>query len=199
MQSAEKFDRQAPYIISSPRQLRAMGSPMRHKILGVLDVLDIAPVSRIAEELDCPAESLYYHIHSLLKVGLIVRAGSQPAGKRPEALYRAVSDNIRIDQSKRTPGFIKAIKDIYRAALRAMERNLMRGLDNELHSKEGPRSLTELRQLTVQLDRDDIAELKARMADLEQFLQQRNLAAGGEVCSVMLAYASLGSTRTSED
>ena len=58
--------------------------------------LGTAAVVELAATLDRPADALYYHLRSLVKCGLVRRAGHRLYGKRKEELFRSISPDLRL-------------------------------------------------------------------------------------------------------
>lgn len=79
--------------IDRPEQLRALGHPLRLRVLEVLgDGKDLTN-RQLAVRLGVDAGHLHFHVRLLLKAGLIELA---PGAKGREKPYRAVSATIRV-------------------------------------------------------------------------------------------------------
>ncbi len=137
--------------MQDPEQVRALRTPTRFRVLNALLELGPCSVADIARRLDWKPGSLYYHVKALERVGLVRRVGERSGDHRSEALYEAAARAIVLDRENRTPEYLAAIWDTYRAALRASERDLERVLRQEAEGS-GPRHKTMLEQTTVRLD-----------------------------------------------
>jgi DNA-binding transcriptional ArsR family regulator len=73
--------------ISRPAQVRALESPRRQEIVDTLAALGPSSVGALAEHLGRPADTLYFHVRKLLKVGLIREAEQRKSGRHEWAVY----------------------------------------------------------------------------------------------------------------
>src|SRR5512143_8280 len=89
------------FTISRPDQIAALASPIRQEILDALAGMPGSSVASIADALGRPADSLYYHLRALARVGLVVPAGRGRA--RSEALYRTIAPNLRLAYDPASP------------------------------------------------------------------------------------------------
>jgi hypothetical protein len=140
-------------------------------------------VGEIADLLEWKAESLYYHVKALQGAGLVRRQGERHAGRKTEALYEAVAPDIVLDPENRTLSYLEAVWDVYRASLRACERDLQRALFHEREG-EGPRQNTLLHQVTVRLDPAKAQQLRAMINEVVQFLAENEDREGTESVSL---------------
>ncbi|HSE63623.1 MAG TPA: helix-turn-helix domain-containing protein, partial [Thermoanaerobaculia bacterium] len=104
--------------ISEPAQLQVLASPLRQEILDLLARTGDAQVSEIAALLGRPADSLYYHLRELTRVGLVVSSRARANGRRGEMLFRAAhrEPTLRHDVSAR--GNTPAVASIVGSMLR---------------------------------------------------------------------------------
>jgi DNA-binding transcriptional ArsR family regulator len=84
------------YIIRDKQQMRALAASTRQEIVDVLPRMGTVSVAELATALGRPADSLYYHLRMLVKVGLVLTAGSRIRNGRSEALYHAVARELRL-------------------------------------------------------------------------------------------------------
>jgi DNA-binding transcriptional ArsR family regulator len=83
-------------IIDSPDQLKALGHPLRLRVLEMLgDGSGDAPLTNreLAERLGVDPGHLHFHVRMLLRAGLIERA---EGGKGREKPYRARASTVRV-------------------------------------------------------------------------------------------------------
>jgi DNA-binding transcriptional ArsR family regulator len=87
--------------VSDQRRLRALGSPLRIELIGVLRTLGPASIRELAAELDRPADGLYHHVRLLLKAGIVAEQAPRKHGRRMEAVYALTTSRIagRLDPS----------------------------------------------------------------------------------------------------
>ena len=80
--------------IDRPDQLKALGHPLRLRVLEVLGESDEELTNRdLAQRLEVDPGHLHFHVRMLLGAGLIERA---EGGKRREKPYRAVAARIKV-------------------------------------------------------------------------------------------------------
>jgi DNA-binding transcriptional ArsR family regulator len=84
------------YIIRSKRQMRALAAPTRQEIVDVLPGMGTVSVAELATALGRPADSLYYHLRILNRVGLVRSAGSHRLNGRRETLFRAIAPEMSL-------------------------------------------------------------------------------------------------------
>jgi DNA-binding transcriptional ArsR family regulator len=147
------------YIIRSKRQMRALAASTRQEIVDVLARMGTVSVAELATALGRPADSLYYHLRILKRVGLVLSAGSRQLNGRPEALFRAVARelSLRYELGKRGNG--SEINAIVASMLRLGIRDFSRSFETADTSVAGPdRELWALRT-TGWLSQDQIAEV----------------------------------------
>jgi len=159
------------HVIRDPEQLKALRTPIRHRVLNTVVERGRCTVGQIAESLEWKAESLYYHVNALVKVGLL-RPVEQIKGRfRSETLFEAVAPKIVLDRDNRSSGYLAAVRDVYRAALRAAERDLENALAAERKGK-GPRRNAMLRQFNVRLSAADLKRLESMLDQISDFLAE---------------------------
>src|SRR5580704_15095748 len=84
------------YIIRDKRQMRALAASTRQEIVDVLPRMGTVSVAEIATALRRPADSLYYHLRILKRVGLVLDAGYRMLNGRREALFSAVAPELSL-------------------------------------------------------------------------------------------------------
>ena len=158
------------YVIGTTAQLSALRSPLRHEILASMEQLGSCSVGELASHLGRPPQSLYYHVLRLAGAGLIRVKRLRPSARRPEAIYEPVAREILVDPSLRSSGFLRALREVYRAALRAADRDLSRALSHEVKSGSGGPRGAGLVRWTARLDRASEARLRALLMELGRFM-----------------------------
>ena len=168
-----RSDRPTRHVIRDVAQLKAIRSPNAFKIVTAMEQLGPCSVGDVAKHLGQPAESLYYHVHKLVRAGLLIAQSKRSTSRREETVYRLLADQITVDRHTRTPEFLAALGGVYRSALNAAGRHLEDALKVEAGS-EGPRKATDVRQQTVHLSDGDADELRRRLDELTAFLAERD-------------------------
>jgi DNA-binding transcriptional ArsR family regulator len=143
--------------LDKPEQLKALGHPLRLRVLEMLGADDEEPMTNreLAQRLGVDPGHLHFHVKMLLKAGLIERADS---GRGREKPYRALAKTVRV-----APQLLHSTlaTDLQAAMLEEVQRGF------ELHQQGGFRSA----QVTVRISPEQALELltefveKARDAD----------------------------------
>ena len=94
--SRAKSGKPLRFFIRDPRQIAALKAASRQEVMDVLATMGTVSIAELAVALGRPADSLYYHIRILQRVGLVQASGSRESGGRTEKLYRAVSSYLRL-------------------------------------------------------------------------------------------------------
>ncbi len=181
--------------IRTPRQLRALRTPVRQEIVGAFRRLGASSVKEIAAEIGRAPETLYYHVHELVKAGIVREKSRRPAGKRVEAVYELTATRIIIDHRGRSKAFLSALADLYRATLRSAERELARALEQEQKRKRGPRRSTAVMRLTVRLSSESAQRLPGLLQEVVDSLTDEKEEAGARDYSLTVAVAELPERR----
>jgi len=161
-------------VIRDPAVLRALRTPLRQEVLAAVQQMRTASVKDVAAELGRKPASLYYHVHDLVRVGLVRAAGTRPAGRRTETLYEPAADRIVIDRTIRTPAFVDALADLERATLRTAERELRAALAGSPTAAASPGEPSTLLRLSARLSRADAREVARRLRAVVQFLEEKD-------------------------
>jgi hypothetical protein len=129
-------------------------------------------------------------VKALQKAGLVRQDGERSTGRKTEALYRAVAPEIVLDPQNRTLPYLEAVWDVYRAALRACERDLQRALLGE-EEGEGPRQNTQLHQVTASVSPGKAVQLQAMLDEVVRFLAENEDREGTETVSLTTVVSRL--------
>jgi DNA-binding transcriptional ArsR family regulator len=147
------------YVIRSKRQMRALAASTRQEIVDVLPRLGIVSVAELATTLGRPADSLYYHLRVLKRVGLVLSAGVRTVNGRTEALFRAVAPEMILQYKLGKNGNGNEINPIISSMLRLGTRDFKRSFRTGEASVSGPRRELWALRKTAWLSRDQILEV----------------------------------------
>ena len=154
------------YLIRSDKQLAALAAAARQEIVDVLEQMGTVSVAELAAALGRPADSLYFHLRTLTRVGLLRNAGyrARPGGK--EALYRTTAPELQVQYAPRDAANRKAVSTIAASMLRLAIRDFRRSFrpGNVLVSG-AHRELWSLRKVG-RLTRAQLAQLNHRIKRL---------------------------------
>ncbi|HEX4527081.1 MAG TPA: winged helix-turn-helix domain-containing protein [Gaiellaceae bacterium] len=142
--------------IDRPEQLKALGHPLRLKVLQVLGDADEPLTNReLAARLSVDPGHLHFHVRMLNRAGLIELAASDGREKP----YRPVAKHFRVGPEIRAAGLASELQA-------AQLRELQRGFD--LYAEAGEfRSAQVHTKLDVETVRKLLKELVDRLTDLE--------------------------------
>lgn len=142
--------------IHAPEQLKALGHPLRLKVLQVLGDSDVPLTNRdLAERLSVDPGHLHFHVRMLHKAGLIELA--QGSGR--EKPYRTVAKHVKVGPEIRAAGLASELQA-------AQLREMRRGFD--LFAAKGDfRSVQVHTKLDIETIRSLVNELVDKLTDLE--------------------------------
>jgi DNA-binding transcriptional ArsR family regulator len=137
--------------IDRPEQLKALGHPLRLKVLQVLSESDEPLTNReLAARLSVDPGHLHFHVRMLHRAGLIELAGTGAGREKP---YRPVAKHLKVGPEFRAAGLAAELQA-------AQLQELMRGFD--LHAARGEfRSA----QIHVKLDPDTVRDALNELLD----------------------------------
>lgn len=190
--------RRKTLFIREADTLRALRAPIRQELVDALGRRGDCSVKELADDLGRPAAALYYHIHELEAVGIIVESGKKPAGKRTESAYSLTADRIMLDRDARSTEFLTALNDLHRSALRKAERDLERAIGDAAGSAKQRDKAASLLRLSARLRPGKAAQARRMMLELVQFMSDNNDPGAGDTYSLTLAFARLPE-RTAND
>ena len=158
--------RQNNFIIRDKRQMRALAASTRQEIVDVLPRLGTVSVAELAAALGRPADSLYYHLRVLTRVGLVLSAGTRTVHGRLERLFCAVARDLSLSYKVGSDGNGNEVNPIVASMLRLGIRDFRRSFRAGKVSVSGPeRELWALRK-TGWLSRKQIAEVNQYISKL---------------------------------
>jgi DNA-binding transcriptional ArsR family regulator len=152
--------------ISEPEQLQVLASPLRQEILDLLARTGAAQVSEVASLLGRPADSLYYHLRELQRVGLVVSSRAQGA-RRGEMLFRAAHREPTLLHDASPRGNTPAVESIVASMLRLGIRDFRNASASGRVCTQGPRRELWALRVTGWLDAEQIAGINRRIRDLK--------------------------------
>lgn len=154
--------------------IRALRTPLRQEILGVLERLGGASVRELAHELGRAPASLYYHVHALAEAGLIGKAGQRSSGSRTEAIYEPAADRIVIDRRGRSKEFIRALADLHSTTLRTAGREAVQSLEWQLSRGLPPDETVTLLRLSARLRPSHLRVARRKLKELAAYLAEHD-------------------------
>ena len=157
-----RFNRSKTYRVKNDDQLSALTVPLRQQILDVVaSSVDQCSIKQISDWVGRPADSLYFHIAKLVKVGLLIECeGVMSEGKRV-ATYTTPSMRMRIQYDLGNPTFKKQVKKISNSIHRLSMRDYEASVDNPNARTDGTYRNVWVARNEGYLSTDSIAELNA--------------------------------------
>ena len=125
-----------PAFIRTAAQVRALRSPTRQEIIDALASSGPASAAELAALLNRAPDALYFHLKSLLKVGLVIERDARKTGRHVAAIYDLPAHPMRLSYAK--PVRKQDIAAVVTSAVRLSLRDFQRGLDAGAAS-DGPR------------------------------------------------------------
>jgi DNA-binding transcriptional ArsR family regulator len=147
-------------ILDKPEQLKALGHPLRVRILELLaqEENDALTNRELAQRLDVDPGHLHFHVRMLVKAGLIELAGN---GRGREKPYRAVARTFRVAPDLLAAG---GARDLQAAMIDQVQRA------HALYSSEGGRfrsAQLEVR-LPIELVLEEMTKFLTRARELRE-------------------------------
>ena len=147
--------------IDRPEQLKALGHPLRLKVLELLGENNEQLTNReLAQRLGVDPGHLHFHVRMLLRSGLIERADGGAGREKP---YRAVAQTMRVAPELLAAG---ATSDIHAAMLDEVQAGW---------AKFGPQGRFRTAQMTVRLAPERVRELWEELSKKADELEDSSL------------------------
>ena len=173
--------------ITTPAQLRSIASPKRLQIIRALEVIGEGSVKEIATQIGVKKESVYYHVHALVKSGIIVLQGRRSTDRRDEAVYRLKAKSVMVETEHLSKAFLEALADLVSAGLRQSDRQHRAALMDPDTVVNGPERERGFIQSSARLDRAALRKVNRMMEDLYQFMHDHEVPEGkGEFYTLSL-------------
>lgn len=184
--------------LREPGQLRALTAPLALQLLNALQAQREATAAELAEQVGRPREVIYYHLHRLVAAGFVREVGQRATERRPVAVYRAAATDVRIDASDPAEDWREALGNLYRSALRALERDVSASVAAGHRPGRGPKAEFVLMARRLRLDEEGLREMNALFAAVTTAALRRATARQGPIYSFALALAPVIERRRSK-
>src|SRR5215470_12575557 len=125
-------------ILSRPRQVGALASPVRQEIVDTLEALGgEAPVAALAAQLGRPSDGLYYHLRLLVRAGLLEEVADDGDGRR----YRTGGGGrgLRLQYQPGPTANARAVERVAAGMLRTARRDFAAAIRRAETVGDGPR------------------------------------------------------------
>lgn len=181
--------------LREPEKLRVLAAPLGLQILNALQGQEEATAAELAEQVGRPREVIYYHLHRLVEAGFVREVGRRATGRRPVGVYRAAATDVRIDASDPGVDWREALSGLYRAALRALERDVSASVAAGHRPGRAPQSNFFLMARRLRLDEQGLREMNLLFNAVIEGALRRATSRTGPVYSFAVALAPVGERR----
>ena len=128
----------SPKITWTPRQWKAISSPIRLELLALAEAEQPCSIGDLARASGRRATGLYRHVRILATAGLFEPCGQRPGPRRPEQLYRVSPIAGRFGLALAEESAAERYLRVEMAALRACGRGLRDMIRDHFKSKPAP-------------------------------------------------------------
>lgn len=164
-------------VLTAPRQVEAISSPLRMEILEHLLQAGPSSVADLARLMGRPATAIHYHVSVLRGAGIVRVAGRRRAGKRHEALLELAAARFAV---KARTGDTQALGQVLRtlgATLRLAQREAARTMrDPKRHTPgmcgDGARRTFHTRRLRAPLSPSALRIVNHLLDELDRVFAQ---------------------------
>ena len=160
--------------------LRALSSPARLEVVEGLQLCGPSSVAELARRLGRAADSLYYHLRELEKVGVVERNGITPAprghGGRRGVIFRLSGNIVGSNTTGEDEKERRALGEMASAVLRLTDRNVGLALAGPAPMRPGPgfEDLPIVQRTKAWLTPQDLTELTKLLGAVDDFLRARS-------------------------
>ncbi len=173
-----------PYLIETLPQLRALRSPVRQEVLDAVQAAGPCSIAELGALLGRAPDSLYYHVRSLLGLGLLIET---PSGRaRPAALLDVPGRPMRI-RYKPDAASRRALRAAVASMLRLTARDFAVGLGSAAASTEGASRNLWAARVKGRLSPAQTARLSALLGEASQLLVNASRATSTAKAGPLLA------------
>jgi len=158
-------------LLSTPREVGVLASPVRQEIVDTLEALGgEAPVAALAAQLGRPSDGLYYHLRLLVRAGLLEELADDGDGRR----YRtsAGGGGLRLRYQPGATANARAVERVAAGMLRTARRDFAAAVRREETVAEGPRRTLWASRMKGWLGPPELEALNALLERIIPILQR---------------------------
>ncbi len=181
-----KSKRDKPYLIHAPAQLRALASPARQEIVDALVAAGPCSMAELAAHLGRPPDSLYFHMRTLLKVGLALELDPRKQGRHVAAMYDVPGRPVFLRYAG-TPE--PAVQTVIASALRLGARDFRNGFKSSYAVLDGPDRTVWGGRVKGWVTPAEVREINTLIAKLFQLVRRGRPGKGRHPQTFTFAYA----------
>ncbi len=192
---------QGTHRVTDDAQRKALTSPIRLEIIGHFTGPEPLSVAEIGARMGRPPTAIYYHIHQLEEVGLLIRTGSRGSGKKAEVLYRPIADYLDLTPDRGNREHDADTLATLKAAHRMAARDMEAALQNQTGCYDGARRNFIASRMHARLSPESLAAANEHIDALFEIFMQESSAddsADGDFCSFTITLLPLRGRQGSE-
>lgn len=178
------------FLLTRRDQIEALTSPVRLELVEAFRPNEACTVAELAERLGRAPESLYYHVKTLAKVGILVDGGKRLRGRRYETLYRTVAARIGFqpdpDSTVSVEGTLKSVAAILRLVDREFAASLRASVAD---GSEASRPMG--RRQKARLSNADLAKVRTHLDAVEKIFSRGRSRKEGRLVSCLTVVVPL--------
>jgi DNA-binding transcriptional ArsR family regulator len=154
-------------LLTTPRQVAAVASPLRIEILEHLELAGRSSVADLAALMGRPATALHYHLNVLHAAGIVRVAGQRRAGRRNESLFQLAAPAFAVPGKPRDRRSVADATRTVGATLRLAQRESARALGAGRGQHEGPLRTLHSRRMRAPLSPASLRRANRLLDELE--------------------------------
>lgn len=158
------------YEIIDPVQLEQLVSMRRHDIADRLAMAGPMSVNELARAVGARPSALYHHLEALLRVGLVVEAGSRVVNRKREQLYATPARRMRLSRALADPANTAVTNRMVAAMTRQIARDFADGAALPARRSEGEDRNCRFFRLLGRPDAAGRARINACLAEITEIL-----------------------------
>lgn len=166
------------YWVVNPDQLALLISARRHDMVDRLAAAGPLSIKELAEQIGAKPSALYHHIEKMLRVGLIVEAGSRVVRRKREQLYATPAPRMRLNRALAEDRNPAIMRDIVASLTRQMARDFERGGRAPGRIVDGPDKNYGFFRLVGRPSPAQLARLNACLIEISEILWKSGDSAG---------------------
>ncbi|HEX8876483.1 MAG TPA: helix-turn-helix domain-containing protein [Phycisphaerales bacterium] len=166
------------HVIRTAAAARAIVAPLRQEIVDALDAAGPCSIARLAELLGRPADSLYFHLRKLERVGLVIETERRREGRHVFRVYDVPAHPVSLRYGE--PIRAADLSGIARSAFRAASKEFSQAArDPEIVTEPGPRRALWMGRAKGWLTERELAQANTLLGELLALVRAAN-ARGGQ-------------------
>lgn len=128
--------KRAKVLLLTSNQIRALRSAVRQEIVDAAQASGPCSVVELASLTGRAADSLYFHLRKLLKVGLLEEVAVRRSGRRDETIYDVPATRFQLEKPNIEPG--SGVSEMIEGAINLATRDLRRVVESGDAIAQGP-------------------------------------------------------------